>query len=100
MEWLPRRKPHILVTPLNKVKGQCAFLAGHGIQGETLARALHKCRGLILVPREYLAQRLVYLYNELGCTAKAKPSPKSVHPSQRLPSEHCSVALNCPRQGT
>ncbi|CAK0784395.1 hypothetical protein CVIRNUC_007599 [Coccomyxa viridis] len=63
-------KPHILVTPLNKVKGQCAFLAGHGIQGETLAKALHKCRGLILVPREYLAQRLGYLYNELGCTAK------------------------------
>ncbi len=64
------------MTPLNKVKGQCAFLAGHGIQGETLAKALHKCRGLILVPREYLAQRLGYLYNELGCTAKAKPAPK------------------------
>ena len=81
------------------MKGQCAFLAGHGIQGETLAKALHKCRGLILVPREYLAQRLGYLYNELGCTAKASLSPKTVHSVQRLPSEHCSVALKLSQAG-
>ena len=95
----PRRQPQILVTPLSRVKGQCAFLAGHGIQGQTLAKALSTCRGLVLLPREHLAQTIGYLCNELGCTAKASQSPKTRTCSMVASSEQCSPALDLPRKG-
>lgn len=50
------------------MKGQCALLAGYGIQGEVLANVLYKSSTLIMVPRVNLALRLKYLYGELGCT--------------------------------
>ena len=33
----------MLTAPLDRVKSQCAFLAGHGIQGDLLANMLYKC---------------------------------------------------------
>ena len=58
----------MLTKRLNWVKGQCAFLAGHGIQGDLLAAVLIKSSSALLVNRRTLAQSIKYLYDELGCT--------------------------------
>lgn len=62
----------MLITPLDRVKSQCAFLAGHGIQGDLLANVLYKCNNVILIPQQHLAMRIRYLYNELGCTPEVR----------------------------
>ena len=63
----------MLSQRLDWVKGQCALLAGYGIQGEVLANVLYKSSNLIMVPRVNLALRLKYLYSELGCTPEVSP---------------------------
>jgi len=58
----------VLTKRLNWVKGQCAFLAGHGIQGDLLAAVLIRSSSALLMNRRTLAQSIKYLYDELGCT--------------------------------
>lgn len=70
----------MLTVPLGKLKGQCAYLAGCGIQGELLAKVLHKANGVIMIPRKCLALRIRFLYKELGCTPEAGP-PAALNPS-------------------
>ena len=60
----------MLSQRLDWVQGQCALLAGYGIQGDVLANVLYKSGTLIMVPRTNLGLRLKYLYGELGCTAE------------------------------
>ena len=62
------RRPEVLSQRLDWVKGQCALLAGYGIQGHTLANVLYKSSMLIMTPRINLSLRLKYLFTELGCT--------------------------------
>ncbi len=58
----------MLSQRLDRVKGQCALLAGYGIQGEVLANVLYRSSSLIMAPRPNVALRLKYLFGELGCT--------------------------------
>ncbi len=58
----------MLSQRLEWVKGQCALLAGYGIQGEVLANVLHRSSSLIMAPRANIVLRLKYLFGELGCT--------------------------------
>ena len=82
----------MLSQRLDWVQGQCALLAGYGIQGDVLANVLYKSGTLIMVPRTNLGLRLKYLYGELGCTPEV-----SCH---ALPAVASPVAspLNVPAQ--
>ena len=66
---------------LEGVKGQCALLAGYGIQGEVLANVLYRSSSLIMAPRVNVALRLKYLFGELGCTPEV--------------SQCCSICSKC-----
>ena len=64
-----RRRPHVMVQPLEAVRGVMAFLVGHGVEGAALTQVVTSAKGLLSISRPVLATRMRMLKDHLAGNA-------------------------------